>query len=265
MPDRAFIDQLADVWQGISTLCRGLGDTEWDLPTDCPGWTVRDQLSHVIGTESMLLGRTAPPAAPAGLAHVRNPIGEINEAWIEARRGSPGPVLIDEFDEVTGARLAAVRAMSDADLDAVTPSPIGNVPYATFMDVRIMDCWVHEQDIRRATGRPGGLDTAPAATALRRFASSLGFVVGKRTGAPDGTTVVFDLSGPHSQVLAVGVQGGRAQPVAAPDEPSVRIAMDTETFACLVAGRRDPDGAKVTYVGDEPLGRSIVANLATIP
>jgi uncharacterized protein (TIGR03083 family) len=269
MADRDFIAQLDDVWQSISALCAQLTADEWDLPTDCPGWSVRDQLSHVIGTETMLLGRSGPPAAPGGLPHVLNPIGEVNEAWIEARRNVSGRDLLAEFAEVTTARLAALRAMTDAELEEPTASPIGMVPYALFMDVRIMDCWVHEQDIRRAVGRPGHFEVPAGATALRRFASSVGYVVGKRVAPPEGTTVVIDLSGPHAQTLAIAVQGGRAQPIDAPSTPTVRIAMDTETFGCLVAGRWAGNAAisdgRVKISGDGDLGAAIVSNLATIP
>ena len=34
-----------------------LSDTEWALPTECPGWDVKDQLSHLIGIERVDHGR----------------------------------------------------------------------------------------------------------------------------------------------------------------------------------------------------------------
>ena len=33
------------------TICRGIGTDQWERPTDCPGWTVKDQLSLAIGRE----------------------------------------------------------------------------------------------------------------------------------------------------------------------------------------------------------------------
>jgi uncharacterized protein (TIGR03083 family) len=264
--DRSFIDQLDDVWASIASVCSDLTPEQWDTDTDCPGWTVRDQVAHIIGTESALLGRPAPPPASTGLAYVHNPIGEINEAWVQARRSRPGVEVLAEFEEVTAARRAAIRGMSDEELDTITGSPIGQVPYATFMDVRVMDCWVHEQDIRRAVGRPGHLDGPAADAAIRRFCGSLGFVVGKRAGAADGTTVVFELTGPLARTVAIGVRDGRAQVLPeVPDGPSVRMEMDAETFACLVAGRWTAERAKVAISGDDALGRKVVDSLATIP
>jgi len=268
MVDRGFIDQLADVWASTADLCRDLTDEQWATSTDCPGWTVKDQLSHLAGTESMLLGRTSPPAAPAR-PYVLNPIGELNEAWVEERRARPGREVLAEFEDVTGRRLLALRAMTDEQLEAESPSPIGTVPYATFMDVRIMDCWVHEQDIRRALRRPGHLDGPAAETALRRFASSFGYVVGKRVAPPDGTTVVLEVSGAAGLALAVEMVGGRAASVQPPADPSVRIMTDAETFACLSSGRWAPERAlasgRVAFAGAEDLGRRVVGSLATIP
>lgn len=268
MPDRPFVEQLADTWAGTAAVGHDLAPEEWDVVTECPGWTVRDQVSHIIGTESILLGRAAPPAAPPGLAHVLNPIGEINEAWVEARRRMSGKQIVAEFEEVTSARLAALRAMTDAELEAETPSPIGRVPYATFMDVRVMDCWVHEQDIRRAVNRPGHLDGPAAHAAVRRLLGSFPFVVGKRVAPPDGTTVRLELTGPVQRTVSVGVRDGRAGLLESdPAEPTVAIITDSGTYACLVAGRwtAAKAGSAVTVRGDGQLGRAILDNLATIP
>ena len=267
MPDRAFIDQLAEVWRSTAAVCEGLSPEQWETMTDCPGWTVRDQLAHVIGTESLLLGRPSPDPAPAGLGHVHNPIGEINEAWVEARRRLPGDKVLAEFEDVTGARLVALKAMTDEELEADTPSPIGVVPYATFMEVRVMDCWTHEQDIRRAVGRPGHLQGAAPTTALERLVSSLGYVVGKRVGPPDGSSVVLEMKG--ERTVAVVVRDGRARPTDPPADATVRISTDVETYSCLATGRWTGDHAvasgRITFAGDEALGRRVVENLSITP
>jgi hypothetical protein len=49
----------------------------------------------------------------------------------------------------------------------------------------------------------------------------------------------------------------------------VRITTDPETYACLAAGRWTADHAiaegRVTFTGDEALGRRVVDNLSIIP
>ena len=44
----ASVENLAIVWSSIDQLCSGLPAGQWDLPTGCPGWTVKDHLSHLV-------------------------------------------------------------------------------------------------------------------------------------------------------------------------------------------------------------------------
>ena len=92
------------------------------------------------------------------------------------------------------------------------------------------------------------------------------FVVGKKAGAGDGATVVFDVQGDAGRRLSINVEGGRAKEVdAVPETPSVQLTMDVETFACLGCGRLGPEEAlragKVRVDGDQALGEAIVANM----
>ncbi|MEK8143574.1 maleylpyruvate isomerase N-terminal domain-containing protein [Streptomyces sp. M10(2022)] len=81
-----------------ATLCafRELSDEDWQRPTVCTGWTVRDMLAHVVGQYEELpaLARPAPgppsPADPPGLG----PLAGHNECQIEDRRAIPGQELI---------------------------------------------------------------------------------------------------------------------------------------------------------------------------
>jgi uncharacterized protein (TIGR03083 family) len=273
MADRAVIAHLDAVWSSTAELLSGLDDEEWDQPTDCPGWTVRDQVSHVIGTESFLLGRPEPAAVdPDSAAHAHNPLGLLNEAWVAQRRGRPGSEVLAEFRSVTAERQDALRAMTDQEMAAETDSPLGRTPYEEFMAVRVMDCWVHEQDIRRAVGRPGHLDGPAAEAALDRLTGGLAYVVGKRSHAPDGSTVVVRLEGTMVRHLAVQMVDGRARPVAPPaaeGEADVSLSMTAETYVCLSCGRWSPtdvaaDG-RVRISGDRVLAERVMAAMSIMP
>jgi uncharacterized protein (TIGR03083 family) len=262
------IPLLERVWHDIASLTGNLDDASWNLPTDCPGWSVKDQLSHIIGTERMLLGEAAPPPPDPRPSWVKNDIAAFNEAWVEERRPrSPGQVR-DEFLEVTARRLAELRAMPTERFDQVGPSPVGQVPYREFMEVRAFDSFVHEQDIRRAIGRPGGWDGPLADLTVRRVAQGMGYVVGKKVAPAPSTSVVFDL-GPFGQItiLCEEIQPGaklKARLATEPVEtPAVRLAMDVETFCLLGCGRGDPTALvqKVTLEGDEGLGQRILEEM----
>jgi hypothetical protein len=56
------IDLLDTVWSSTADLLDDLTDAQWDTPTDLPGWSVRDAVAHMIGTERMLAGDPTPQA-----------------------------------------------------------------------------------------------------------------------------------------------------------------------------------------------------------
>jgi uncharacterized protein (TIGR03083 family) len=264
--DRPIVAELAEVWTSLVALGGELPDEDWDRPTECPGWTVRDVYSHVIGTESGLLGRSPAPPPEAFGPHVRNDMGRSNEAEVLLRRARPGTALVAELEEVTAARLAELRSMTDEDFAVETMSPAGPGTYEDFMAVRVFDCWVHEQDVRRAVGRPGHLSGAAVDRSLASTVGVMPYVVGKRAGAPEGATVAFDVSGATARRWAVTVEGGRAKPVPeVPVEPTVRISADVGTFMALACGRVDPDeelvAGRVTVHGDADVGTAVVRNL----
>ena len=255
--------QLDEVWASTAVLLETLAAGEWEAPTDCPGWSVQDHVSHVIGTESLLAGRETPPA-PEGLwsSYVKNDIGALNEAWVEARRDRDPPEVLAEFRAVTAERIEALRAMTEEDFDAPSWTPVGNASYRRFMQLRVFDCWVHEQDIRRAVGRPGHEEGPGTEQALDEIERSLGYLVGKRAGAPAGSRISFSLTGPSARTIHVAVDG-RASVVADLDGPAdVTIELDAIDFAALACGRVHPDDVAIRTTGDVALGDQVAAHLA---
>ena len=266
MDGQQLVDLQEMVWQSIDDLCETFTEKEWKLPTDCPGWSVQDQVSHLAGSEATYLGRPVPDHVPKDTPWVRNEIGARNEVQVDWRRPRSGREVLDEFREVTRERLRLFRGMSQEDFEAQTQTPLGPGTINELIRIRIMDAWVHEQDVRRAVGRPGDLAGPVAEHSVGRFAMAMPFVVGKKAGAGDGTTVVFDVQGDAGRQVSINVEGGRAKEVdAVPETPSVRLTMDVETFACLGCGRLDPDEAlragKVEVDGHKALGDVIVANM----
>ena len=260
---------LAEEWAGIIALGAELDEAAWATPTDLPGWTAKDCLSHMVGTELALLGTPVPDVAVDHLTHVTSPFAAAMEVWVEARRSTPGADVLAEFVDATDRRLAAFDTMDEQAWSKLGWSPVGEAPYRVFMEVRVFDCWMHEQDIRRAVGRPGNLGSAPAALSLDRIGTSLGFVIGKRAGAPEGSTIVIDVTGPIPRTFAIEVTD-RARPVdTGPDNPTVRITTDNEVLCALGGGRWDAERAmatdRVAVEGDTDLGSRIVAGMATTP
>lgn len=267
LPKDETVAALVEQWTAIDDLLDELEDEDWRRPTALPGWDVQANVAHVIGTESMLAGRTTPSVDvdPAALDHVHNDIGAFNEPWVIALADRSPAAVRDELRSVVAERTAALAAMDQDAWDAVGFTPAGRDTYGRFMRIRVFDCWMHEQDVRDATGRPGHLGGGAVELALDELVTAMGFVVGKRAGAPDGARVTLALTGEAARDVHVVVDG-RAAVVDALDAPaSVVVTTDVHTFSRLAGGRTrweavDPD--LVAVDGDVALGHRILDNLA---
>jgi len=260
VPKDQVVQALRDEFAAIDALLSGLEEKEWSAPTPLPGWDVQANVAHIIGTESMLAGIPNPDVEVDREArpHVRNDIGAFNEQWVVALADEPPTAVLDRFREITTARLAALDAMDQARWDEEGWTPAGTDSYGRFMRIRAFDCWMHEQDIRDAVGRPGHEAGTTVDVALDEMGSALGFLVGKKAGAPDGTTVTFDLDG---RKFHVAVAGRAAVVDSLPGPATATLGMSVGTFSRLGGGRIDPGIATVHLAGDTALGQAIVDNL----
>jgi uncharacterized protein (TIGR03083 family) len=266
MSDQETVANMERVWQAIIALGTTFTEQEWKTPTDCPGWTVQDQVAHMLGSESRLLGLSVPNHTPQNTSHVKNELSQRNEVWVDWYRAWSGSQVLRRFQEVTGERLKMLRAMRPEDFEAPTQTPIGPGTMRDLLHIRIFDAWVHEQDIRRAVKRPGDLEGPVAEHAVGRVAMAMPYVVGRKVKPADGTTVVFAMPGAAGRTVALRMEGGRAKNLdEIPVTPTARLTMDVETFTCLGCGRWTPEAAvkagKVQMTGDTALGQTILAQM----
>lgn len=267
LTNQQIVDGLEEVWASIISATAELDAAQWATPTACPGWDVMDNLSHLIGIELSLEGAPAPEVELMVTDHLRNPIGEMNELWVASRRASSGEEVREEFAEVTARRIAALRATSDEAFDTVGWSPVGQVPLSVFMQIRIMDSWIHEQDIRSALGRPGGRNGVGEAIAIERADLALGVVVGKGAQTPDGDSVAFEITGPLGGRRRIEVVDGRATPKAG-DTATTTITMSQDAYVRRFAGRCSAAEAMASagssVEGDQALGAAVLDALAVM-
>jgi uncharacterized protein (TIGR03083 family) len=271
MGDPERLRGLVDVWwQAIDEftgLLEELDEADWSRPTDLPGWDVRTVAAHVAHLEAVLAGEEHQDVEIGEPGHVRGLMGHFTEQGVVARRDRSADELITEIRETATRRHTALLAEPPADPDAPAPGPFGALGWSmlTLLRNRPLDVWMHEQDVRRATGRPGGVDTPAAVHTADYLAESLGFVLVKRVGAPAGTTVVLEVDGHAPRAFTVTDAGRGEQLPDLPAEPTVRIHTDRESFILLAGGRRAPADDAVTITGDTALGRQVVAALAVTP
>jgi len=199
-----YVAGLADTWDGLATAVTGLSPAEWDRPTDLPGWSVKDNVSHVVGVELVLLGEPVPAhTLPEDLPHVRNEFGAFMEVAVDLRRPVPGESVLAELRDVTERRLKTLRALDDSALDDEFPGPFGHpTKLRHLLGIRVFDCWAHEQDVRRALGLPRSLGGVAADLSRRRLLLAL---TGLAADVPvvAGKTVVVATTGARETVATL--------------------------------------------------------------
>ena len=204
------VDALDQTWSSIDRLVRPQAPEAYDAITPCPGWTVRDVLSHLLGFEMMLRGAPVPEFHGEWPAYVHNPIGEFNEAFVQSYRDEPGVDVLNRLRAQGATSLTALRALNDAAWEKVGWSPEGERPYHRFQETRVVDSWIHLQDIRDALLQPEDDHGPGEEIVVNRFEAGLPYVVGKRMRAADGTLVQVNLSGRLARTTLIGVDEGRA-------------------------------------------------------
>ncbi|MEP6774475.1 MAG: maleylpyruvate isomerase family mycothiol-dependent enzyme [Chloroflexota bacterium] len=261
-----FAGDRAALLQLLSTLT----PDEWNLPTVCSNWTVKDVALHILGGDlaNISLRRDSfYGLSPAPGEDFVVFINRINEDWVqEARRLSPR-LLIDLL-AFAGPQLFAY--FDTLDLDQVTAhvSWAGHDPSPVWLDVarEYTERWFHQQHIRDAVGKPGQTGPRFLAPVLATFAYALPHTY-RDTPAPEGTTI---------HVHITGDAGGDWSVVREPsawklyqgttDSPTTSITMDQSTAWRLLTKGLTHEAARsaISFEGNQPLGEPIFQAIAII-
>lgn len=255
----AYDEQLA----ALAALMADLSDESYADPSILPGWRVTDVLAHCIGTEYLLLGEQAPELSGEPGEHVHNKIGAFNEQWVQLMAGDSPAQMREWLADVRERRMAIMNDQSQADFDAESWTPVGKGTLGDFMRIRVYDLWMHELDIRDSIGSPGHEVGKAAEVAISEVERALGYMIGKRAQAPDGSRVRLELTGQVPRTYGVTVDGGRATVSDDVTDPTVVVRMASTDFARLTGNRGDTErtAERVEIEGDDELGRRIARNL----
>ena len=191
---------LGETWGALAEVCSELSEAEWARPTECPGWDVKDQLSHLIGIERAIMGEPVPEwTGPLG-DHVKNDFAATNERFVAVRRALPGPSVRAEFVEVTTTPDGPVGRTHRRGLGRRRLQPHGRGAVRRVHD----GCGSSTAGCTSRTfGAPStaraGTGTLASEISLDHVQRAMPFVVGKKAGCADGTAVRFDVAGPGTR------------------------------------------------------------------
>ena len=261
------VDAFAQTAQAVIDLGHGCEVQDLTEPTECPGWTVHDQISHVVGVEAWLEGHKDPRVDMPHYEHIRNDLGKKVEYAVEVRRGRTAAEVVAELEDVLAQRLSTLRNPILTD-SSIINGPFGPDLAATVLLLRTFDVWTHEQDIRSALGRPGDLDSRAASVFVSTVMLQLPKLIAKGAGLEPGQAVIIDVTGPTAARQGVTVvadeQGrprGHEMPADAPPDGATTISLSTEAFTRRAAGRRSVSDTAYSVVGDDAIARRVLEAL----
>ncbi|MET8572258.1 maleylpyruvate isomerase family mycothiol-dependent enzyme [Streptomyces sp. NPDC004783] len=264
----------ADAWthsiEAISELVQPLVEAEWNRRTPCPGWSVRDIVSHVMGLDSEMLGDPRPiHTLPRDLFHVTNEHQRYMEMQVDVRRHHTAPEITSELEYMIIRRNRQLRNES-RDPGTKVRGPYGSdLTLEESMRQHAFCVWVHEQDLRTALGRPGNLDSPGAHVTRDVLLAELPDVVAERADAPRSSAVVFDVHGPVEflRTIRVDIQGRGTLETAPALGPAATLTLDWETYVRLACGRVTPEAVadRVKAEGDPDLAAAILRHFTVTP
>jgi uncharacterized protein (TIGR03086 family) len=162
------LDLLARALDATGLLVSGIGNDQWEQPTVCAEWNVRDLVNHLVGGNQLFVGILRGEPLPYA-------------DQVKALRG------VDYLgDDPAAAYRKGARALQDVFsqphvLEQTFSSAIGVVPGLAMLHLRVTELLVHGWDIAQATGQPAQLPTDLAELELRFTQAKLSDVPAGRT------------------------------------------------------------------------------------
>lgn len=266
---------IRDVHDQLLTLLRGLRPEDWLLPTVAVRWRVKDIAAHLLDTQVRRVSFqrdhwTPPPPAdliekPADLVEFLN---RLNGAWVEAAfRLSPGVLL----DLLAWSGAALDGTLRPLDLEATALFPVawaGEAASTLRFDLArdLTEFWLHQQQIRLATGRPPLFEPHLLHPVLDTFMRAVPHAY-RGVEARDGVCVGVELTGEAPRSYALLRDGG-AWKLGLPglETPEARISLDPATAWLLFSKglAREEALARVTLRGDLRLAQPFLGVVAVM-
>ena len=146
---QALCDDLAAEHQDLDGILSSLEPERWDVDTPAPGWTVRDQVSHLaFFDEQAQLATTEPHRFLEELSAITDADAFMNDPLRNARSKAP-TVVLEWWRTERAAMLDAFRSAHPTQRIPWFGPPMSP---ASFVSARLMETWAHGQDVVDALG-----------------------------------------------------------------------------------------------------------------
>jgi uncharacterized protein (TIGR03083 family) len=201
-------------YERLLTLFRELEPAEWDRPTVCDGWSVKDMVAHLLGAAeaNASLVENARQVL-RGRGRVRDDgrplVDGINDVQVDDRRHLSPAELVEQLAAVAPRAVRGRRRTPPPLRRVPVPGPLGDpITLGFLVDVAYTrDQWMHRVDVSRATDRElvltGAHDGRIVADIVRDWAAAHGEAFELELTGPAGGHYHQGTGGPELTVDAV--------------------------------------------------------------
>jgi uncharacterized protein (TIGR03083 family) len=174
------VDLLPEIQVELLKLLESLTPEEWNLPSVCEGWTVKDVAQHMLASVISILSSQRDDQH----GHVKiddgnwqalvDFINQQNDLWVRATRRLSPRVLCDLL-KFNGDQLNSYFQSLDPFAPSVTVSWVSSQPGPVWMEIarEYTEFWTHQQHIRDAVGKPGLKEPRYLSPLLANFVRAL--------------------------------------------------------------------------------------------
>lgn len=260
-----------EIHRELVSLLKGLSFEDWQKPTSCEDWSVKDVALHLLGGDIGNLSRRRDGhAANVSIHSWDDLVGFVNEwnrSWVSvADRISPR-LLIDLID-FSGLQMSDYFQTVDPFILGEPVNWAGPEPAPQWLDVarEYTERWHHQQHIRDAVGKPGLKQPKYFSPVLEAFIRAFPEVYCE-TNAIEDTSVTLTITGKSGGMWSILFQKTKWKLyVGAPVAPDSEIIMDEETAWRLFTrgiSKAEAEGQTVIN-GNQAVGRKVFEMVSII-
>src|SRR3990172_9262256 len=195
------IDDLEEEQAALGRVLDALSAADWDTPTHAPGWSVRDQVSHLAFFDEAASRAMTDREAFAAEAHAAlQGASDLEGQYLARGRGMAPSGVLDWWRTASSALIATARALNPK---ARLPWYGPDMSPASFITARLMETWSHVLDVVDVvdSDRPD-TDRLRHVAFLGVRARAYSYIV--RGMHPPATPVRVELTSPSGETWVLG-------------------------------------------------------------
>jgi len=254
-----------EIHAALISLLKSLSAEDWQKPTVCSGWLVKDIALHILGGEIGNISRRRDGCETNvsinNWAELVTFVNDWNQSWIAATRRISPPLLIDLL-ELAGSQMCAYFKTLDAFSTGGPVDWVGAEPAPVWLDLarEYTERWHHQQHIRDAVGRPGLKQPRYFSPVLDTFIRAFPRTY-QAIHSDENTSVSVSITGDAGgRWSVVQEKGSWNLYTGTPDKPTAEIFVDQDIAWRLFTRGIDQDEAlkKMIFKGEQTLALKLL-------